>query len=187
MDYNERVDVVDLILQVLKEHEKNLDSIVLQLGETVNQQNNPSKTSTLGHGPHKLVLRNWFEFRDKCQHSDTIAFDIEDDKFKIFSLKNNDFYMYFETIPETEKKSRNINDNLTKSDNLFFTEDFTKINNGKLQCGLPLKVIKEKTNQTSGHTTPKMIYRTDPDQVKQWLSEELKTEKKSIIFGWIDF
>ncbi|MCX6649581.1 MAG: hypothetical protein NTV61_09400 [Candidatus Bathyarchaeota archaeon] len=178
---------MDLILNVLKEHEKNLDSLVLQLGETVSQQNTPGKISPHGLSQHKIVLRKWPEFRERCLHSDTLTFDIEGDKFKVFSLKNDVFFIYFETIPEVAiKMEKNSDKIIIESGDLMSTEDTSYAYNGRLQCGLSLNVKKLKVNMPNGDTVQKIMYKVDPEKAKLWLSEELKTEKRSIMFGWIE-
>jgi hypothetical protein len=187
LDYNERVDVVDLILQVLKEHEKNLDSIVLQLGETVSQQNNVGKISNHGFSPHKIVLHKWPDFREKCLHSDTIAFDFDNDEFKVFSLKNGVLYMYFETLPEVAIQKENRDKILIKSSDLMYNENVSRTYDRKLQCGLNINVKKGKAIMPNRDTTPKiMMSKIDPNEAKCWLSEELQVEKRAIIFGWIE-
>jgi hypothetical protein len=168
------------MLQVLKEHEKNLDTIIMQLGETVNQQTTTSKIPTHKNGQHKVILRKWLEFRDKCQHSDTITFDIENDKFKVFSLKDDVFYTYSEAISPTYPSKIVI-----KFEELVSTGE-ADIFDEKLQCGLILKLKKLKTSVPGSNDNQKLIYQVDPDDAKRWLSRELKTDKKSIMFGCIE-
>jgi hypothetical protein len=185
LDYNERVDVVDLILQVLKEHERNLDSLVLQLGETVGQQSNTNKTPTHGLVLHKIVLRSWPEFREKCLRSDTVTFDFEDGKFKVIALKNDIFYRYFENLPQEVNEKGTIENLSLSSENESFIEGTLDIFNSKLNCGLEL-MKKISGNNYGGNNRENNMYNIDPEEVKLWLSEQLKTDKKAIMFGWIE-
>jgi hypothetical protein len=186
LDYNERVDVVDLILHVLKEHEKNLDSLVLQLGETVSQQGNVSKIPAHGIIQHKIVLRSWPEFREKCLHSETITFDFETDKFKVIALKNDIFYIYFESLPQAINKKVVIDNQYFSSNIKSHIEGNTHLNNSQLNCGLKFNMEKIKCNSYAENNLNNNTFNINPDEVKLWLSEQLKTEKRAIMFGWIE-
>ncbi len=187
MSYDDRVDVMDMILKVLEEHEKSLDSLIIQLGETVTRPK-PSgevKVPELNH--YKIVLRKWQEFRERCQYSDLLTFDIADDMFQVLSLNNDNFYIYSEIIPEvTIKLDKNSDKVLIENGELISTEYQYSLLNGKLQCGLPIKTKKSKIDLPNGDLIQKINYKVDPEQARTWLSKELKTEKKAIIFGWIE-
>jgi hypothetical protein len=187
MSFDERVDVVDLILKVLKEHEKSLDTLVSQLGETLSQPVASGTVQIQGYNRYKVVLRRWFEFRERCLKSDLIAFDIVGDKFHVSSLKNGSFYAYSETVPEVTIKMEKDGDKVLIQGGEFMAhEDPSYVFNGKLQCGLAVNTRKTKVDLPNGDTVHKIIYAVDPEEARIWLSEELKTEKKSIVYGGIE-
>ncbi len=187
MGFDERVDVVDLILKVLKEHEQNLDTIVSQLGETLNQPPSGGTVQIQGYYKYKVSLHKWSEFRDRCLKSDLVAFDLAGDKFHVSAVKNGSFYSYTETVPEVTIKMEKEGDKvLIEGGDFMPHEDPSQVFNGKLQCGLGVRTRKTKAEQPNGDTIHKIIYDVEAEEARLWLSEELKTEKKSIIYGGIE-
>jgi hypothetical protein len=187
VSFDERVDVVDLILKVLKDHEKSLDTLVSQLGETLSQPQAAGTIQVQGYNKYKVVLRRWFEFRDRCLKSDLIAFDMVGDKFHVSSVKNGSFYTYSETIPEVTIKMEKDGDKVLIEGGEFMShEDPSYVFNGKLQCGLGVNTRKAKVDLPNGDTVHKIMYDVDPEEARVWLSDELKTEKKSIVYGVIE-
>ncbi len=187
VSFDERVDVVDLILKVLKDHEKSLDTLVSQLGETLNQPQAAGTIQVQGYNKYKVVLRRWFEFRDRCLKSDLIAFDMVGDKFHVSAVKNGSFYTYSETIPEVTIKMEKDGDKVLIEGGEFMShEDPSYVFNGKLQCGLGVNMKKTKIDMPNGDTVHKIIYEVDTEEARVWLSDELKTEKKSIVYGGIE-
>jgi len=188
MSFDERVDVVDLILKVLKEHEKNLDTIVSQLGESLSQPQNVEKVQLQGYNKYKVVLNKWLEFRDRCLKSDIVAFDMVEDKFHVSAIKNGNFYSYTETVPEVTIKMEKDGDKvLIEGGEFMVHEDPSHVFNGKLQCGLGVKTKKMKVDLPNGDTVHKILYNIATEETRLWLSEELKTDKKMIVFGGIEF
>jgi len=56
MSYLEKMDVIDLIIETLKEHEKALDEIVSRLDARINGEvKEPRET----HTPDRSSLKNW--------------------------------------------------------------------------------------------------------------------------------
>jgi hypothetical protein len=187
MSFDERVDVVDLILKVLEDHEKNLDALVSQLGETLHQPQVANAVKMQQHNLYKVVLHRWLDFIDRCINSDIVAFDIVDDKFHISSITNGIFYSYSETIPEVTVKMQKDGDKVLIEGVEFMShEDPSYVFNGKLQCGLGVNIKKTKIDMLNGDTVHRIIYNIDPEEARVWLAGELKTEKKSIIYGEID-
>lgn len=187
MSFDERVDVVDLILKVLKEHEKNLDTLVSQLGETLSQPLGGGTVQVQGYNRYKVAFNRWFEFRDRCLKSDLVAFDVVGDKFRVSAVKNGSFYSYTETVPEVTIKMEKEGDKVLIEGGEFMAhEDPSHVFNGKLQCGLGVKTRKTKVDLPNGDTVHKILYDIETEEARLWLSDELKTEKKSIIFGGIE-
>ncbi len=186
MSFDERVDAFDLILKVLQDHEKNLDTLVSQMGETLTQSQTTGTGQIHGNNSYKVVLRRWSEFRERCMKSELVAFDMFEDKFQVTVVKNGSFYAYSETIPEVTIKMEKEGDKvLIEGDELMGHKDVSYIFNGKLQCGLAVSTRKGKVNLPNGDVVHKIIYEVDPEEASKWLSDEMKTDKKSIVFGSI--
>lgn len=52
MNYTEKIDVLDLIIEVLKEHEKALDEIVSRLDARINGESEGSREAPPINGPY---------------------------------------------------------------------------------------------------------------------------------------
>jgi hypothetical protein len=56
MSYVEKMDVLDLIIETLKEHEKALDEIVSRLDARIKGE---TRESSEAHSPDRTSLENW--------------------------------------------------------------------------------------------------------------------------------
>ncbi|MBS7620333.1 hypothetical protein KEJ21_06800, partial [Candidatus Bathyarchaeota archaeon] len=98
MGYEDKVDVIDLIINVLREHEKNLDDLVARLENVVTKTEStrpsPAKTEIPAariEAPKLMisaVIKNWGEFREKSLGASLVAFDVDEKKFNVSVLKD---------------------------------------------------------------------------------------------------
>jgi hypothetical protein len=181
MIFNERIDTVDLIVNVLKEHEKSLDTLVSQLGVIVSQL--AISDSPNSNNNYRIILRRWFEFRNQCFEPEIVTFRLIGDKFYISSIKDGILYTYSETIPD-------VNNDIEK-DEIMDIENDDFISNKcpselfirTFQYSLQMNTNKIRNFQPKRNISPKLIYNVDQDKVKAWLSDQLKIDKKMIIYG----
>ena len=190
MNFDERVDVIDMILGVLKEHEKNLDAIVSQLGVAIpatQQALLPTQNIAQISNKIRINVRNWADFREKCVNPDIIAFDVVGDSFNVEVLKPGMFLSYSETIPEvTIMMEKDTDRVIIEDDNFKSNEEPHIIVNGKLHCGLPVKTGKSKSTTNNGDTIHKIIYDVDLEEARVWIQNELKVEKEVVINGTVN-
>jgi hypothetical protein len=76
MSYDEKVDVIDFI-NVLKEHEKNLDAQVAKLGDIMASDRTPRPYQESPKGVSlkvKVALNRWTEFRERITKPQMLAF-----------------------------------------------------------------------------------------------------------------
>jgi hypothetical protein len=97
MSYVEKVDVIDFIINVLKEHEKNLDPQVAKLEDIMASdrtarpyQESPKEVSLKVN----IALNRWTEFRERITKPWMLAFTMTDDGFKVSALKDDVLYVY---------------------------------------------------------------------------------------------
>ena len=77
MSYDEKVDVIDFIINVLKEHKKNLDAQVTKLEDIMASDRTvrPSQESPKGVSIRvKVALNRWTEFRERITKLQMLAF-----------------------------------------------------------------------------------------------------------------
>jgi hypothetical protein len=186
MGFDERVDVVDLILKVLKEHEKNLDSIILQLNESLSTRNVDGQVLVTPGLKYRVQLSNWEEFKERSLKAEIVAYDISDSKLSISAYKNGSLTIYTEEIPEfTLKKEKS-------GERIVGKHDLTKVDGslivgGWLKCGLSVKVKQGKTDLKYTEKLRKISCEINTNEIQSWLSSELKIDKKSVVSGKIEF
>jgi len=190
LSHDERVDMIDFIINVLKEHEKTLDAQVAKLKDiiTFDRMARPSQGEAKGRSPRvKLALKEWPEFREKSTKPQMLAFNVSDDRLEVSTLKDDALYVYREKIPEfsmaVEKGEGRV---VVKEGDLGDLFDNLSLIAGKLQCGLPVKHRKVDLKLPDGDVVQKIIFEVDGEIAKTWLSKQLGIEETSIIFGSIE-
>ena len=151
---------MDLIFKTLKEHEKNLDTLVSQLDENLNHSSFSEKSTSQEDSKFKIILKKWPEFRFLCQNSDLVTFNLDNKQIHITSIKNGNYYYYNELIPK-------MNNKISKLKNCSIKNESKK--NGKSK-----KLSSTNTNEDTSY-----------NNIKIWLANELNVEKVSIVVGEI--
>ena len=190
MSYDEKVDVIDFIINVLKEHEKNLDTQLARLEDIISSDRTapPSQESPKAISLNvKVALNKWTEFRERITNPQMLAFTMTDDGFKISALKDDVLYIYQEKIPEISIAiEREGEVTSTMGGNLSNLFDNLSLISGKLQCGLPVEHRKTELKLPNGGVVQKIVFMIDNDVVKSWLSEQLNIAKTSVMFGTME-
>jgi len=182
-DFDEKIDVIDLIINVLKDHEKKLDALVSRLENTASLE-------TPGHDPSfrapemevmpggkpvaSVVLKRWTEFHSKARSSELVAFDSEEGRFTVSALARTVIYTYVESIPSMEiEYSGDEGKSRIDGINISRAELIPAAFKGRLDCGLELKMNKYDVSRPDGGIVHKINYFIDPEIAKQWLAYQL--------------
>ncbi len=188
MSFDEKVDVIDLIINVLKEHEKTLDELISRLDEILSRGfTTPSMEAKPPERPVVTVdVRNWMDFRDRCRDARLAAFEVVDGRFRVSALKDNILYIYEEEMPEMsirfrEEGERTVIDGIDLRDR----EQFSTAMRGRLKCGLDISINGVTVNLPEGISLYKLRYTVDPIKARRWLSEELNIDEDEIVEGEI--
>jgi len=102
MSRDERVDAIDFIINVLREHEKNLDTLVAKLENMINVEGMALSSQGEAKGGRsrvKVAINKWPEFCEKSMEPQVLTFNVLDDKLEVFALKDDVIYVYREKIP----------------------------------------------------------------------------------------
>ncbi|MFQ6054254.1 MAG: hypothetical protein ACE5OO_08525 [Candidatus Bathyarchaeia archaeon] len=185
--FNEKVDVIDLIISVLKDHEKTLDELVSRLERL--QPNLATIASAAKEAPSRgpivsAVLRRWAEFKDRCSGASLAAFDIEGKQFKVSAFKDGILYLYQEEMPDMEIRYREREERVVidvidvSSAGLVPTAL-----RGRLRCGLEVSAKGVEVKLPDGGTVYKVVYDLDAEEARSWLAEQLKIERSAILQG----
>jgi hypothetical protein len=181
MSHADKVEVMDFLINVLKDHEKNLD-ILISRAENLLDENQPQKL--MQNPPSlKISLKDWDEFRDRALDSELICFDLINSTFYCSAITENKIYRYSEQAPEITLELKENKENLVLSGiRMEKLEDQFSLLNGQLSIGLELKANKVK-NLGDKHVVQ---YELDVLYTKNWLSRELGIHRDFIVQGDID-
>ena len=183
MSYADKVEVMDFLINVLKDHEKNLDQLISRAEDLIEENDSPKN---LAENPPSLriSLKDWDEFCDRAVESELVCFDLIDSTFYCSAVTEKKVYRYSEETPEVTLELKQDENNLVLSGlkmgkNL---EDNFSLLNGQLSIGLELKTQKIK-NSGEKH---RIQYELDVLYTKNWLSRELGIHRDFIVRGNID-
>ena len=106
-DSQEKIDALDLIINVLKEHEKRLDKLAEELKETLDKLqiskdiSEPTKREEI-HPQIRIVCDDWLDFKEKSKNSNLVVFNVDDKYIRFNSISNSSIYHYSEPIVDVK-------------------------------------------------------------------------------------
>lgn len=190
MSRDERIDVIDFIINVLREHEKSLDAQVAKLENIINADGISLSSQGEAKGRRlrvKVTIDRWPEFCEKSIEPQILTFNISDDKLEVSALKDDVVYVYREKIPklsmEMAKEEGRV---LIRDGDLGDLITALSLIAGELKCGLSVKHKKVDLKLPDGDVVQKIIFEIDGKIAKSWISKELGIEETSIVFGSIE-
>lgn len=185
--FDEKIDVIDLIINVLKEHEKTLDELVSRLEEAQSIRA-PAESPRTAAAPRaasvRAVLKNWSEFSRRGEGADLVAFDIVDGRFKVNAFSGGVLYVYEEEIPGLE-----IHYKMVEERALIDSIDIVKAGlvpaalRGKLDCGIEFTKREIELKQPNGASVHKIVYDVDPVTARSWVAYQLGVDEENILQG----
>ncbi|MEM3955667.1 MAG: hypothetical protein QW424_02810 [Candidatus Bathyarchaeia archaeon] len=120
MDDSGKMNTIDFIINVLKEHEKKMDALVSRLERissvlpTIVGEGKAERAETKVIRAHvNIICDNWNDFKSLCSGAEIVAFNQDANTLSIKALHENIVYEYRETLPAYA---------------------------GSLKCGIPLKL-----------------------------------------------
>lgn len=184
-----KMDVLDMIITVLREHEVNLDRLCRRLDNLVEvmgtkgleEEKEPQPRTKPFEGRLGSLnieyLDSWDEFKEKCKAPDSLLFEINGSSFNVFSIINRSIIKYRENIFNSKSELPYYVENIQKSltENGFLTTN--------LKCGLEVPLIMHSSITPEEQLSVEINIRIDVNKVKDWLSEQLKVDKTKIIAG----
>lgn len=212
----EKIDTLDLIIDVLKEHEKILDKLAERLesivddleargaeGEKIRESISliDEKISSLNEAfarflaskipkPARFALvqcNEWTEFKDKSRGVHRVAFEVEEKTFIVNSVSDEDVFKYSEVLPEYELCVKEKEKRYVVKMLVDSLDDVPLVFKKRLRCGLEVSIRSSKIDLPDGEHMFKLTYHIDSDRAKRWLSEELEVPEESIVEGKIIF
>lgn len=184
LDRDDRVDMLDLLINLLKEHEKKMDELAYRLETTLDERTPltepPRRTPEEISGVVARVS-NWREFKRQCTGALSVAVEIDERTFKVTALTRNILFAYEEGIPVLEVIQRNEGRETT-----YAVTDVSltlKSLMGNLDCGLEMDRRVIDSALPDGGAAQRVVYYVDPGMARSWLADQLELEESSIILG----
>jgi hypothetical protein len=153
-----KIEVVDFLINVLKEHEDILGSLIDKVEKILienQEKNDTSINKSFETHIVKLVVHEWSELIKHIYQPEFACFDYSENFFQVTAKKDNIICTYcVHTSKERNFILKNVNYNYK---NAIISDDKDNIQN-----------------------------KIDHENIKSWLSKQLKIDKKSIVFGKIE-
>lgn len=184
LDRDDRVDMLDLLINLLKEHEKKMDELAYRLETTLDERTPltepPRRTPEEISGVVARVS-SWREFKRQCTGALSVAVEIDERTFKVTALTRNILFAYEEGIPVLEVIQRN-----EERETTYAVTDVSltlKSLMGNLDCGLEMDRRVIDSALPDGGAAQRVVYYVDPGMARSWLADQLELEESSIILG----
>ena len=185
--FDEKIDVIDLIINVLKEHEKTLDELVSRLEEA---QATPAEVRAPREPPKQVgvavtaVLKRWAEFAGRCSGAQLVAFDVADGFFEASAVAGGVVYVYREEIPSLDiQYTRGEGGVHIESIDISAAGLMPVALRGKLDCGLEFDKREVEVEMPGGSVVYKILYDIDPGTAKGWLAYQLGVDDSDVVQG----
>ena len=171
MSLFDKVEVMDFLINVLKDHEKSLDALISRAENVLAENEEKLGMNGGSHdSPIKIVLKDWPEFKRRIENVELVCFDMVDQVFIVSVKTRQKVYEYREKVPEpvleVTSPEKAYGDSLQRKD--------------RLKIGLELVCKKEAGNEQ------KMTSDIDPQYTRKWLSGELGVHQDFIVCGDIE-
>ena len=190
--FDEKIDVIDLIINVLREHEKKLDELVSRLEEAgvagapkeEGEGEKPRARAPSQRVAASAELRRWTEFTERCSGARLVAFEVDGGRFKVSALAGGLVYLYAEAIPSMEIRYR-VEEGKAhiESIDVGSIEQLPFALKGRLDCGLELERRTIDVSLPDGGKVQRVVYYADPGVTRSWLAYQLGIEEDSVVQG----
>jgi hypothetical protein len=192
------MDALDLIMKALLDHEKQLDAISQRLEklashtplmerEPVIQEEHRIEPRVV-EKPPQVVFNNWSEYTATCRGTKMAAFEVEGNRFNVYTLVHGRVYTYEEVLPETRLKvSEDPTHIFIDKESLSTIDHFHFLIGRRLKCGLTLSIESSRTPLRENEYLFELRYNLESDEVKTFLSKALNVSKGQVVEGKITF
>ena len=202
--FDEKIDVIDLIINVLKDHEKKLDELITRIEKAQIINRTPTDTveettpqveraSSLpvekasSGVPVKVELSEWNEFRTRCESARLVAFEVADGRFQITALTDSILYRYTEKIPSMEIRYKTVDEKAQiESIDINRAELISEAFNGILKCGLKMEKTEHSFKEPGGESVLNVNFHVDTSTARGWIAYQLAVDDEKIHHGSMD-
>lgn len=176
-----KIEVMDFLINVLRDHEQSLDTLITRAEGVIENKQSPQNMSG-NPPPMKITLRDWEEFKNRAIEAEMVCYDIVDSMFTCKAITETKVYIYRERTPEIEldvTDDYHVQSGLNRAD----IENGAPFLNGKLKIGLELVAKKMRRSNDLGNPMHIMLHELDALYIKNWLSREIGIHRDIIVQG----
>ena len=190
-DFQEKIDALDLIINVLKEHEKRLDKLAESLEKMLKELHLSRTVGIASERESKdlrvqIVCDDWTDFKNRSRNSDLVIFDVDERNLKFTSISGFSIYHYSEPVIDVKVPLEIEGEyyRIKKSEMRFFLEKLAK---KKFKCNVEPSITIKLVS--SGENMDLLLFRLYPEvsKLKTWLAKELDVPPENVIYGKISF
>lgn len=192
-EFQDKIDTLDLIIRVLKDHEQKLDEISSRLagilGETAaeEEREEPIIEEFLGETPvtgriSLVTYSGWDKFKAGSQKAIGVAFQADKTKFSVYSVTDARISRYMEELPK-DRIIVSEGEDQYSIENIKNLDDLSLLLSGTLRCGLDVAIQVSQTLLPGRRTIFELEYTFDAKTVKDFLSQELSVPRERIVEG----
>jgi len=190
-DFQEKIDALDLIINVLREHEKRLDKLAEELEKMLREL---QISRTVEAAPDRegrelriqIVCDDWTDFKNRSKNSDLVVFDVDERGLRFTSISGSSIYHYSEPVIDVKIPLEIEGEyyRIRKSEMRTFLEKLAK---KKFKCNvepsITIKLVSSSENMDL------LVFRFYPEvsKLKIWLAKELDVPPENVIYGRISF
>ena len=184
-DRDDKVDIIDLLISLLRDHEKKLDEISYRLeklaegGQPLTYPEEPEIKPSISGISLTVTISKWSDYRERCRGSQLITFKITETSIHVASLIGSILYIYEEQIPSITLTRKD--DGSTKMNILDLANTQTALS-GKLDCELALETTSFEST-VDGEKVSIIKYTVSNETAKNWLASHLEVDVSHIIEG----
>ena len=192
-DRDDKVDIIDLLINLLRDHEKKLDEISYRLEKLVEGRQPLDSMEPLELQPARppqmttasgivAQMSNWQDFRERGSRSQLVSVNITETQFKVSAYTAGILYSYAEKLPSIQIKRTDDGGNQM---NLADIADAQVALSGKLLCGLALETrsFESKVEEESIRVVSFSVNRA---AAKDWIASQLDVDASMVIEGELD-
>jgi len=183
-DRDDRVDMLDLLINLLKEHEQKMDELTYRLETLLDERGaatEPPRRPQRGISGVVARVSSWREFKRQCTGALSVAVEIDEHKFKVTALSRGIVFSYEEEVPglEVSRSKEGKDTTLTVSE----ASPTLKSLMGSLDCGMELDRRVIDSTLPDGGTAQRLVYYVDLGAARSWIADQLSVEEPSVIIG----
>jgi len=174
----DKIDVLDFIINVLKEHEKELSELVDRLEDLLKETETKKPAQKV-----VIMISKWEDFKKHAYMPEKVSFKTNE-YLEIKAIKNDRIFAYKELIPRIQLRFRKENGTFVIDRiSVRELEHVNVVLSRTLKCGLKGTIAITSYGVVNGSMICELSLKFESENVKNWLSTQLSVKKEAVFEG----